>query len=67
MAVKKAGPVVTDLGNLLIDVTFRRSFDAQRMEDELKLIPGVLEDGLFTKNRPELLVGRADGSVEHRK
>jgi len=67
MAVKKAGPVVTDLGNLLLDVTFRRSFDPRRMEDELKLIPGVLEDGLFTKNRPQLLVGHPDGSVEHRK
>jgi ribose 5-phosphate isomerase A len=67
MAVRKAGPVVTDLGNLLLDVTFRRSFDPRRMEDELKLIPGVLEDGLFTKNRPELLVGHADGSVEHKK
>jgi ribose 5-phosphate isomerase A len=67
MAVRKAGPVVTDLGNLLLDVTFRRSFDPRSMEDELKLIPGVLEDGLFTKNRPELLVGHVDGSVEYRK
>ena len=67
IAVKKAGPVVTDLGNLLLDVTFRRSFDPRRMEDDLKLIPGVLEDGLFTKKRPELLIGHPDGSVEHRK
>ena len=67
IAVRKAGPVVTDLGNLLLDVTFRRSFDPRRMEDEIKLIPGVLEDGLFTKNRPQLLVGHQDGSVEHRK
>jgi ribose 5-phosphate isomerase A len=66
IAVKKAGPVVTDLGNLLLDVTFRRSFDPRRMEDEIKVIPGVLEDGLFTKNRPQLLVGNPDGSVEHR-
>jgi ribose 5-phosphate isomerase A len=67
MALRKAGPVVTDLGNLLLDVTFRRPFDPRRMEDELKLIPGVLEDGLFTKNRPQLLIGHADGTVEHRK
>jgi ribose 5-phosphate isomerase A len=66
LAVRKAGPVVTDLGNLLLDVTFRHSFDPRRMEDELKLIPGVLEDGLFTKKRPELLIGHADGRVEHR-
>jgi ribose 5-phosphate isomerase A len=67
LAVKKAGPVVTDLGNLLLDVTFRRSFDPRKFEDDLKLIPGVLEDGLFTKKRPELLIGYPDGTVEHRK
>jgi len=67
MAVRKAGPVVTDLGNLLLDVTFRQAFEPRRMEDELKLIPGVLEDGVFTKNPPDLLIGRADGTVEHRK
>lgn len=67
IAVRKAGPVVTDLGNLLLDVTFRRSFDPRTMENELKLIPGVLEDGLFTRKRPELLIGHPDGSVEHRK
>ena len=36
MAVRKAGPVVTDLGNLLLDVTFRAFFraaeDGRRVE-----------------------------------
>jgi ribose 5-phosphate isomerase A len=62
----KAGPVVTDLGNLLLDVSFKAAFAPAAMEDALKLIPGVLDNGLFTKIRPELLVGRADGSIEHR-
>jgi ribose 5-phosphate isomerase A len=66
MAVRKAGPVVTDLGNLLLDVAFRKPFDPRRMEEDLKLIPGVLEDGLFTKNTPRLLIGHADGSLEYR-
>ena len=66
MAVKKAGPVVTDLGNLLLDVTFRGSFQPGEMEDELKLIPGVLEDGLFTKKTPRLVVGHPDGTIEIR-
>lgn len=66
MAAKKAGPVVTDLGNLLLDVTFRRDFDPRKMERDLKLIPGVLENGLFTRLRPALLVGLADGSVDVR-
>jgi ribose 5-phosphate isomerase A len=67
MAVRKAGPVVTDLGNLLLDVTFRSAFDPRRMEDELKVIPGVLENGLFTKNRPELLIGSSEGRMDYRK
>ena len=66
MAVKKAGPVVTDLGNLLLDVTFRGLFQPREMEDELKLIPGVLEDGLFTKKTPRLVVGHSDGTIEIR-
>jgi ribose 5-phosphate isomerase A len=65
--VKKAGPVITDNGNLLLDALFKKSFVPAEMERELKLIPGVLEDGIFTKVRPELLIVRADGGIEHRK
>ena len=64
IAARKAGPVVTDLGNLLLDVTFRESFEPRKMEEELKLIPGVLEDGLFTKKAPQLVVGHPDGRIE---
>jgi ribose 5-phosphate isomerase A len=66
MAVRKAGPVVTDLGNLLLDVKFSGPFDPRAMEGELKGIPGVLEDGLFTRKPPHLLIGHADGSLEDR-
>ena len=54
--------MVTDLGNLLLDVTFRGAFDPRKMEDELKLIPGVLEDGLFTKKTPQLCRRAPDGT-----
>lgn len=63
MAARKAGPVVTDLGNLLLDVSFRDAFEPRKLEEELKLIPGVLEDGLFTKKTPQLLVGQHDGTI----
>src|SRR5271157_2004013 len=62
MAMRKAGPVVTDLGNLLLDVIFRDAFEPRKMEDELKLIPGVLENGLFAKKPPQMVVGHPDGS-----
>ena len=67
IGVRKAGPVVTDLGNLLLDVTFGAAFDPRARESELKLIPGVLENGLFTRKLPELLVGRNDGSLDYRE
>jgi ribose 5-phosphate isomerase A len=67
IGVKKAGPVVTDLGNLLLDATFRKPFVARESEAGLNQIPGVLENGLFTRKRPELLIGRADGSTEYRE
>jgi len=67
MAQRKAGPVVTDLGNLLLDVSFPQEFNPAEREKELKLIPGVLENGLFTYRTPELLIGLADGGVEHRR
>jgi ribose 5-phosphate isomerase A len=66
MAQRKAGPVVTDLGNLLLDVTFPCAFDPAQWEREIKLIPGVLENGLFTRKTPELLVGTTNGAMEHR-
>jgi len=47
MAVKKAGPVVTDQGNLVVDVKFAQIPDPVAMEKELNNIPGVLENGIF--------------------
>ncbi|MBS7652176.1 ribose 5-phosphate isomerase A [Candidatus Bathyarchaeota archaeon] len=43
----KLGPVVTDNGNLIIDVSFNALSDPKRLEESLKAIPGVLETGLF--------------------
>ena len=67
MAMRKAGPVVTDLGNLLLDVRIPGPFDPRKMEEELKLIPGVLENGLFTKKKPMLVVGHPNGAIQIRE
>ena len=61
MAVRKAGPVVTDLGNLLLDARFRTAFDPSAMEAALDAIPGVLGNGLFTRRRPEVLAAGPAG------
>ena len=45
MAVKKDGPVITENGNVILDVFFS-SIDAT-LEQKIKSITGVLESGLF--------------------
>ena len=43
----KLGPVITDNGNAVIDAVFGPIKDAAKLERELKMIPGVVETGLF--------------------
>lgn len=45
MAKSKDGPVITEAGNLILDVRFRQI--GTEMEREIKSIPGVIESGLF--------------------
>ncbi|MFW6228444.1 MAG: ribose 5-phosphate isomerase A [Alkalispirochaeta sp.] len=65
MALRKAGPVVTDNGNLILDLHFDDpSFDPATLEVELNRVPGVLENGIFTGVSRRVFVGRADGTIE---
>lgn len=57
MGVRKAGPVVTDQGNLVIDVKFDNIPDPVELEKTLNNIPGVLENGLFVNVANLVLVG----------
>ncbi|MDJ0712975.1 MAG: ribose-5-phosphate isomerase RpiA [Prochloraceae cyanobacterium] len=57
MGVKKAGPVVTDQGNLVIDVKFDTISDPANLEKTINNIPGVLENGLFVGVADVVLVG----------
>ncbi|MGC9502851.1 ribose-5-phosphate isomerase RpiA [Baaleninema sp.] len=58
MGVKKAGPVVTDQGNLVIDVKFDNGIDnPAELEKTLNNIPGVLENGLFVNVADVVLIG----------
>ncbi|KAF8154592.1 ribose 5-phosphate isomerase A-domain-containing protein [Crassisporium funariophilum] len=65
MAVKKAGPVVTDNGNFIIDAPF----DRKHMEDpyvimaQIKMLTGVVEVGLFCHMAKAAYFGNEDGSV----
>ncbi|OLP18143.1 ribose 5-phosphate isomerase A [Leptolyngbya sp. 'hensonii'] len=57
MAVKKAGPVITDQGNMVVDVKFTAIDDPAEMEKTLNNIPGVLENGIFVGVTDLVLVG----------
>lgn len=57
MGVKKAGPVITDQGNFVIDVKFDSIDNPAELEKTLNNIPGVLENGLFVGVADIVLVG----------
>jgi ribose 5-phosphate isomerase A len=43
----KLGPVITDNGNAVVDAVFGTIENAAELEKRLKMIPGVVETGLF--------------------
>ena len=64
--VKKAGPVITDNGNIVLDCVWEKPVDAAKMEDAIDAITGVVENGFFTKNHPIVFIAHGDGSVTER-
>ena len=59
MAEKKAGPIVTDEGNLILDVLFNGGIkNPRKIELLINNIPGVLENGLFIDLTDKVLVGK---------
>ena len=63
MATKKAGPVVTDQGNLILDVLFNDGIqNPNEIEMRINNIPGVLENGLFVDLTDKVLVGKIENN-----
>ncbi|CAG5128967.1 unnamed protein product [Candidula unifasciata] len=63
MASKKAGPVITDNGNFLIDWEFEGAQDWMAVERVLQNVPGVIETGLFLNMTHVAYFGSPDGQV----
>jgi len=59
----KIGPVVTDNGNYIIDAFFAQIKDPEKLNEEIKLIPGVIETGLFIDLADLVYVGRRNGTI----
>jgi len=64
MATKKAGPIVTDQGNLILDVLFDDGIkNPKEIEMTINNIPGVLENGLFVDLTDKVLVGKLENNT----
>jgi len=63
----KVGAVVTDNGNYIVDVDFGPVDDAEELNRRLKLIPGVIETGLFIGMANLVYLGKPDGIVKLEK
>lgn len=56
-------PFVTDGGNLIFDCAFGRIDDPESLDEALKFIPGVIENGLFLGMADIAVVAGAEGVV----
>jgi ribose 5-phosphate isomerase A len=65
-ALRKAGPVITEHGSLILDIRFAAPVDPAAMENEINRIPGVVENGFFTRIVPLVYIAHADGTIETR-
>ncbi|WNZ30423.1 MAG: ribose-5-phosphate isomerase RpiA [Candidatus Bathyarchaeota archaeon] len=64
---RKMGPVVTDNGNYIVDADFGLIDNAKKLDKQLKMIPGVLETGLFIGLAHIVYLGKKDGITKLKK
>lgn len=65
MAVAKAGPVVTDNGNFILDwKKFDQDLDWDLVNKDILQIPGVVETGLFVGMAHKAYFGMTDGTIK---
>lgn len=60
----KAGPVVTDNNNLLIDADFGEVADPAKLHTDIKQLVGVVETGLFIQLADKTYFGEESGEVK---
>jgi ribose 5-phosphate isomerase A len=62
--IKKVGPVVTDNGNVILDANFGFIPKPAELERRLKVLPGVVETGLFVRMANVVYLGKHSGVEE---
>jgi len=64
MRQRNGYPIQTDNGNLIVDCAFNKIVEPARLCDEINVIPGVVENGLFIGLTDLVFVGFKDGHTE---
>ncbi|MCK5143418.1 MAG: ribose-5-phosphate isomerase RpiA [Candidatus Heimdallarchaeota archaeon] len=58
----KKGPVITDNGNIIGDITFKQEYNPFNMEMNLNNIAGVVENGLFPSDADKIIIGNKNNA-----
>ena len=58
----KKGPVITDNGNIIGDITFKKEYDPFNMELNLNNIAGIIENGLFPSDADKIIIGNKNNA-----
>ncbi len=58
----KKGPVITDNGNIIGDITFKEEYDPFDMEMKLNNIAGIIENGLFPSDADKIIIGKKNNA-----
>ena len=59
----KGEPLVTESGNFILDCSFGRIEDPEALDEALKLIPGVVENGLFLDLADAAIIAGPEGVI----
>jgi len=63
MAQAKAGPLITDNGNFIIDVNFGIIENPSEINEKILKIPGIVDTGFFIGMTSKAYIGLDDGNV----
>ena len=63
MAQSKAGPLITDNGNFIIDVDFGIIKNPSKLNEKILFIPGVVDTGFFIGMTSKAYIGLKDGKI----
>ncbi|MGC8816221.1 MAG: ribose-5-phosphate isomerase RpiA [Candidatus Hadarchaeum sp.] len=61
LKTKDGAPFVTDNGNYLVEVWFKRISNAAKLEKKINSLPGVIDNGIFTGLADVIFAGHEDG------